>query len=232
MDMSTLRHMPPERPAATTYWRRRFVTLVLGLSVLALVAWAFSGSLGGTTPAAPAAATKSLGGPPSPGVSSPAASARHTQTATTPASSGQHSAPPRQQSQPSGALLPCPAGAVVLSLFSSQPTYSTSQIPQFEIDVVSTASPACTFDIGSRHVLLRIEAGVLPVWTSGECAEGEASLVTELHRGVPTVISIGWDGEHSTPGCPVPGAPAAGGTYRAVASDGPLRSNTIVFRIG
>jgi hypothetical protein len=232
MSTSTVRQQSPEKPAAVTYWRRRFITLTLGLSVLALVAWAFSGSLGGSAPAAPAAATKSLS-PPSPGPSSPAAKAGHS-----PVARASHSPvtddrrPTRKRPQASTGPVTCPAGAVVLSLFSSQPSYSTSQTPQFAIDVVSTASQACMFDIGSRHVVLRILSGTLPVWSSGQCAEGDASLVTELHRGVPTVVSIGWDGEHSTPGCPVPGAAAASGNYTAVAADGSLRSNTLSFRIG
>jgi hypothetical protein len=208
------------------YWRRRFITLVLGLSILALVAWAFSGSLGGSAPPAPAA-TKHLNGGPARPAASPAGSASHTPA------TGPSPGPPRHgEASTTAGLLPCPAGAVVLSLFSSQSSYSTSQTPEFDVDVVSTAPQACTFDLGSAHVVLRISAGTLPIWSSGECAEGESSLVTELRRGVPTVVSIGWDGQHSTPGCPVPGAPAAGGRYTAVAADGSLRSNALVFDIG
>jgi hypothetical protein len=222
--------MPPEQPPTTTYWRRRFLTLVLGLSVLGLVAWVFSGSLGGPSPAAPAASTKNLSGGPTKPAASPAVSASHT-----PAASPSPSPSPAQHGHKADSttgLLPCPAGAVVLSLFSSQSSYATKQTPEFDIDVVSTAPAACTFDIGSAHVILRISAGTLPVWSSGQCAEGESSLVTELRRGVPTVVEIGWDGQHSSPGCPVPGAAAAQGSYSAVAGDGPLRSNALVFRIG
>jgi hypothetical protein len=224
MATSTVRRIPPELPAATIYWRRRFITLVLGLSVLALVAWAFSGSLGGSAPAAPAGAAKNANGAP-PSASS-AGGAGHTPAASP--------SPPARghEANATAGLLPCPGRAVVLSLSSSQSSYSTRQTPEFDVDVVSTAAQACTFDIGSAHVMLRISAGARPVWSSGQCAEGESSLVTELRRGVPTVISIGWDGQHSTPGCPVPGAPAARGTYTAVAADGLLRSNALVFHIG
>jgi hypothetical protein len=227
MATSTVRRTPPERPATTTFWRRRFITLVLGLSILALVAWAFSGSLGGSARPAPAAATMHLnGGPTKPAPSSAGTPSQAPATSPSPG-------PPRHgEASTTAGLLPCPAAAVVLSLFSSQSSYSTSQTPEFDVDVVSTAPQACTFDIGSGHVTLRISAGALQIWSSGECAEGESSLVTELRRGVPTVVSIGWDGQHSTPGCPVPGAPAAGGRYTAVAADGSLRSNALAFDIG
>jgi hypothetical protein len=227
MATSTFRRMPPERPVATTYWRRRCITLVLGLSILALVAWAFSGSLGSSAPPAPAAAANHRSGGPTRSLASPAGGASHT-----PAASPSPGPPRHGEASTTAGLLPCPAGAVVLSLFSSQSSYSTSQTPQFDVDVVSTAARACTFDIGSAHVVLRISAGALPIWSSGECAEGQSSLVTELRRGIPTVVSIGWDGQHSTPGCPVPGAPAADGTYTAVGADGSLRSNALAFRIG
>jgi hypothetical protein len=38
---------PQPEGLAATYWRRRFLALVAGLAVLALIAWAFSGALGG-----------------------------------------------------------------------------------------------------------------------------------------------------------------------------------------
>ncbi len=218
--------MPPERPAATTYWRRRFITLVLGLSVLSLVGWGFSGSIGGTTPAAHAAARNASGGH-AKRTASPAASPRHTAAAASPS--------PQRHSHKAGGragLLPCPAGAVVLSLFSSHHSYSTRQTPEFEVDVVSTAAQACTFDIGPAHVTLRISVGALTVWNSSRCAKGDGLLVTELRRGVPTVVSIVWDGQRSARGCPASGARAVRGSYTAVAADGSLRSNALAFRIG
>lgn len=209
------------------YWRRRFITLVLGLSLLALVAWAFSGSLGGSPPAATAAVTKKLtSGPPTP-AASPVASTTHT-----PATSPSPGPPRHGRKRSSAGLLPCPAGAVVLSLFSSQSSYSIKQTPEFTVDVVSTAAQSCTFDIGSAHVVLRISAGALTVWSNSECGEGEASLVTELRRGIPTVMSVGWTGQHSSPGCALPRSAAAHGGYTVVATDGSLRSNALAVHIG
>jgi hypothetical protein len=222
MGMSTLRQVTPERPAPVVYWRRRFVALVAGLSILALITWAFAGALGGSAPAGNPAATRTVSGT-LPRVSSSAggkAAAAPVPHAVTPAASSRY------------AVHACPSGDVVLSLFSSQASYSVRQTPQFEVDVVSTDSHTCLFDIGARHVLLQISDGSSRVWTSADCAEGQSSLTTRLHRGIPTVVPIAWDGEHSSAGCPVPGAPAAAGTYTAVASDGSSASNTLSFGIG
>jgi hypothetical protein len=221
MGTSTLRDVAPERPAQSVYWRRRFVALMIGLSILALVTWAFAGALGGSAPPAGPGPTKPVHGA-LPSVSSAAAKSTRP-----PSSPSQHAA-----SAGHYVMQSCPSGDVVLSLFSSQASYPVRQTPEFEVDVVSTDSHTCTFDIGAQHVLLQIKGGRSIVWTSADCAEGQASLVTKLHRGIPTVVPISWDGQHSSAGCPVPGTPAAAGTYTAVASDGSGSSNALAFSIG
>ncbi len=232
------------RLPAATYWRRRFLALVAGMAVLALVAWAFSGALGPSRaatdqpPRKPHASTSPVVSPTA-SASSPAPSPSPSPTPSAtkhPAKGNSHTG--KTDSAHKGHKtgnergLPCPAGAVVLSLFSSQGSYARGQEPQFQIDVVSTASQSCTFDIGAGHVVLRISRGTKTVWTSAECAEGAASLVATLARGVPTIVPMTWNGRRSSPGCPVPGAQAPDGSYSAVAADGSLHSSSVTFRLG
>jgi len=202
--------------SASVYWRRRCVALLIGLSVLTVTVWLLTGTVGGSRPVGGPAAATSAGA--SLGVNGGAGSAASQSPAgrTAPVNYG---------------LRPCPAGAVVLSLFDSQAIYTRRQTPEFEVDVVSTASRSCSFNIGARYLVLAITAGSKDIWTSADCAEGQASLVTTLRRGVPTVVPITWNGQHSGPGCPVPGAPAAAGTYTATASDGGHGSNSLSFGI-
>ncbi len=248
MGTTTFRQLK-ERPAAV-YWRRRITALLMGLAILTLVTWAFAGALGRSAPAASTAATLPVHSTrpatsPAPGASHPAA-----------AQAGRHSAgsqPGRADSRAGAAttltgsartaaartgttarhsLPACQLHDVVLSLFSSQASYTVRQTPAFQLDVVSTGSRTCTFDVGARHVLLQISAGSQRIWTSAECAEGQASVVTKLYRGIPAVVPIAWNGQRSSPGCPVPGNPAPPGSYTALAIDGPLTSNSLTFRIG
>jgi len=224
MGTTTLSKTAPERPTASIYWRRRFAALVIGLSVLALVTWALSDAMGGSSPAVNSAATKSVHGTlPSPAPRTSGSAQRN----------GAGS-PRRHHGSAAGAgsLRPCPPSAIVLSVFSSRASYSVRQSPEFNVDVVSVAAQTCTLDIGARHVWLQITAGPVRIWSSAECAEGEASLVTKLKRGVPTVVPMGWNGQISGPGCPGPGTRAAAGSYTAVASDGPVSSSPLVFRLG
>jgi ABC-type nickel/cobalt efflux system permease component RcnA len=249
MGPNTVRRSTPRLPAVT-YWRRRFLALVVGMAVLALLAWAFSGALGAsraasdTPPHNPAhhaladgSTTTPAAKPTDTPAKQPTNSASHKPSAhkspKPSASTTRASRPPaRHKKTPAkGGLQPCPAGTVVLSLFSSQGSYSTGQTPQFQIDVVSTGTDACTFDIGARHVVLQISQGKDLIWTSAQCAEGTASLIVTLHRGVPTIVPMTWDGRRSSAGCPVPGAAASKGSYTAQAVDGSLRSNSIAFRL-
>jgi hypothetical protein len=225
MGTTTLSRSAPERPTASIYWRRRFAALVIGLSVLALVAWALSGAIDASSPAADSAATKSVHG------TLPTAAPRARGAAQPQRSHGGQPAPAGHR-HAAARLHPCPAADIVLSVVSSQASYSVRQSPEFQVSVVSVADQTCTFDIGARHVWLQIAAGPVRIWSSAECAEGQASLVTQLRRGVPTVVPIGWNDQISGPGCPGPGTRAAAGSYTAVASDGRASSNSLAFRIG
>jgi len=191
--------------AAAVYWRRRLVALLLGLAVLTAGTWAVAGLVSGAARTGKLAAFSA---------------GRDTSGRTTATVLG-------RAAQPS-----CPAATVVLTVFTSQGIYSAWQQPQFVVGVVSTASYACAFDIGAGHVQLRIAAGSAQIWTSVQCAEGQASQLVTLHRGVPTVVTMTWDEQYSAPGCPRPGRPAPAGSYSATASDGSSGSNSVGFRLG
>jgi hypothetical protein len=208
------------------YWRRRLVALALGLAVLALIAWAFSGAIGlgggggtaaGTGRAAQAGTGQGghQGGAAGAGQSSPAAS-------TSPAAS-----PSPTATGPAA----CPHGSVVLSLFSAQQSYGPGELPQFSVDVVQTGRPTCTFNVGADHVALIITRGKRRVWSSADCVQGAGDLVTDLQRGVPTVLPISWNRVPSSPGCHAEAAELRSGAYSAAATDGWLSSNSVTFRI-
>jgi hypothetical protein len=226
---------PPPLPAAT-YWRRRFVALLAGMSVLALIAWALSGAVDATR----AAGGSSTHRPPHKSVITPPASSPNPSSSTSASKKPTARKTPHPSSSTTtkttagntGRTPLCSPGYVVLSLFSSQGSYATGQDAQLQIDVVSTAKRSCNFDVGARHVVLQISKGTRLVWSSAQCAEGEASLIATLHRGVPTIVPMTWTGRRSSAGCPVPGAQAGRGSYTAVAVDGTLRSNAVNFRLG
>jgi hypothetical protein len=130
------------------------------------------------------------------------------------------------------ALPACLVADIQLNLSASHPSYSLQQLPQFEVSVLSTAGYSCTFDVGARHLLLQISAGLARVWTSADCAEGLATRLATLRHGVPDVVRMTWDDQFSSAGCPVPGRAAPSGVYTARATADSAASNGVTFRIG
>jgi hypothetical protein len=230
------------------YWRRRFLALVAGLSVLALIAWAFAGVLGGSGTGRNAADvnhTRSshrvgaagagvAAGAQTPDTNSPAA-----------APSASASVAPGRGAKPGATTVPaaghsaaptagppaCRSADVVISVFASQDSFGQGQPPEFNLDVVSTADGTCAFNIGPRFLTLVIRAGGKRVWGSADCAAAPGSVVTDLARGVPTMLPVTWDLQTSVPGCRATAAQATAGSYSATASDDGVTSNPVTFRL-
>jgi hypothetical protein len=237
MWMNTFRYQPGERqPLPLTYWRRRFLALVVGLAILALIAWAFSGVL--AVSGRPAAATghrSQAHGGGAPG----SRAAAHTwssptpspASSTAPAGSTAPASPAPGAASP-GSLRACAPGDVVLSLFPGQDSYARGQLPEFSVDVVSTSAATCTFNVGPKFLVLVITtAGGKRVWSSADCVAGQGSLPTDLARGVPTVLPLSWDRETSGPGCKAASRQVTAGSFAAAASDGSLASNSVTFTL-
>jgi hypothetical protein len=190
------------------------VALLVSLSVLIGLSWAVTWGVGRLV--RPANTLAAAG--------APSRLTGSTQLGVPDATSARRAAP--------AALPTCPAADVQLSLSASQPSYSVQEVPEFDVDVVSAAPYSCSFDIGARHVLLQISAGAADVWTSADCAEGLATRLAALHRGVPDVVQMTWDDQYSSAGCPMPGPTAPPGSYTATATAGSAASNGVTFRIG
>jgi hypothetical protein len=210
-------------PQAAVYWRRRIVALMIGLAILSLIVWAFTGAIGGSGSAGGTGSARStasqqqdLGGGGQRGAAAPSAGAGH----------GSHG------QGPAGQQGSCRHGAVVLSLFTAQENYGVGEFPQFSVDVVGTGRQTCAFNVGASHVALIIRSGSVRVWNSADCVQGAGDLVTDLQRGVPTVLPISWNRRASVPGCHGHASRMPAGTYTATAADGWLTSNTVTFKIG
>jgi hypothetical protein len=120
----------------------------------------------------------------------------------------------------------------VISLFATQASYGPGEPAEFDVDVVSTAAGTCAFNVGPRYLAVAVMDGQRRVWGSADCAAGAGSLVTDLARGVPTVLPVAWDLQTSARGCPATAAQAADGSYTATAADGGVTSNAATFRLG
>jgi hypothetical protein len=250
------------------YWRRRVITLTIGLGLLGLLAWAFSGAGSGKVPHRATGQPQSMGGAlpaaaygsPSAGysdapsatgtaASSPAGASASPTSTTTPllspsaAPSGSPTATStspakdsKSRAHASAARAPgrggrCAAADVVVSLFVTKDSYPPGEMPQFDIDAVSTAPGKCTFDLGPRSLRLSVTSRGRVIWASDECVRGAGSKVTELTRGVPAEVSVTWDRVISASGCGPRHGTARPGGYSAVVSNGMEASQPSSFRL-
>jgi hypothetical protein len=232
-------HGPPDDPDA--YWRRRFFILGGGFAVLMLVAWLF-GSGGPSRQAsqtaaarASTAAREAQGSLPSAAYGMPHQARPSLSASATPSPSptggaaGTPSPSASASVKASAAGKQCPAGSVVLSLFTSQPDYRPAEQPTFNVYAVSTSSAACQLKYGPAAVRVLVTRRGKVVWDSTACkATNQGARTVHLAPGVPQVVTLSWNRKASAQSCA--GALPSGqwGTFQAVAqADGhpsPVRS--------
>lgn len=205
--------------ATSTFWRRRLLVMCTGLAVLAVFAWTASTVLRA-------------------GLGTTAGAAGRARTAS-PAHSAAGPAPPSVTRSVAGAAAPirgvrppyCGWRNIVLSLFSEQTTFGPGQLPTFSVNVVSTAPADCSYNLGSKHLVLVIREGPVRIWSSADCAPAPGDLLSALKRGVPTSILISWNRQTSSPGCSGPANQAPAGTYTVFARQGSVTTAPISFRL-
>ena len=210
------------------YWRRRFFILAGGLVLLALLGWLLPGrhpgpSAGGSAGArASMAALQSQDALPSAAYGSawPVPSPKPSATAT-PKPAAKASAKPKTSASPrptaSASIAPCKPGDIVLSLFTSQASYSQDAQPQFNVYAVSTAASQCQMAYGAGSVRVIVTKNGQVVWDSAGCKPPAAKAVS-FQRGVPELLTISWNRRATSPsGCAGSLPAGAWGTFRAVA---------------
>jgi hypothetical protein len=252
---------------AGTYWRRRFIVLMIGFATFGLAVWALSTALAvsqvsGRTPApshhhpglsagtdqasqaggrraklrklrsAPPRLTPQANAAASPSPV-PASPVPASPVPASPAKASQAPASTDGQATGHGKILPafCAKSDIVLSLFTGQTQFGRRQWPAFDVSVVSTQLPDCTFNIGSRHLALVIKEGPAQIWSSADCAAGAGGLDSALKRGVPTELVITWNRRTSAPGCSSRTTKVPPGVYTAYAVEGQLTSQPVIFRL-
>jgi len=142
----------------------------------------------------------------------------------TPKPAAKASAKPRTSASPrpttsasAGAIAPCKPGDIVLSLFTSQASYSQNAQPQFNAYAVSTAASQCQMAYGAGSVRVIVTKNGQVVWDSAGCKPPAAKTV-RFQRGVPQLLTISWNRHATSPsGCAGSLPAGAWGTFQAVA---------------
>ena len=227
----------PTNPSA--YWRRRFFILGGGLTVLAVLAWQFTGKgPSGGTPAADGASMAALQAGetlPSAAYGSPAAEP----SLTTPAEIPPTTAPPVTPSaakssakpKPTAAGPSCAPGDIVLTLVPSQASYGQAAQPQFNVYAVLTASSPCQLPYGAGSVRVVVTRHGQVVWDSSAC-KAAADKPVQFQLGVPQLLTISWNRQSTGPsGCAGSLPIGATGTFDAVAQTAGQSSQVRTFKL-
>jgi hypothetical protein len=232
-------------PRADPYWQRRFFTLIAGLGVVGLLAWACSGVASGGNSASSsgrpssAAYSSTSATPTSPAPSSPSPSASPSRSLSLPAtpktspspSASSRAAQAKPAQKAAAGPVACPAADLVLTLTASQTSYGSAATPAFQVDIVSTDAATCTLDTGPAALRLVVLHGSSVAYNSATCLHGARKHVVSLHRGVPVVTSMAWNKHETAPGCPTTVLAATNRTYVAVAQAGGAQSPQSSFRL-
>jgi hypothetical protein len=234
------------RPGADAYWQRRFFTLLGGLAVIGLLAWAASGMASGGSsahgagsgPQSAAAYSTPTTTPssPAPVSSTPSASPTATPSATPSASpsasvSGRAAqAKPKPKAAATGPVA-CPAADLLLTVTPRAASFGTKATPAFQVDIVSTDTTPCNLDTGAAALRLEVLHGSTVAYNSAVCVNGAKRHVISLRRGVPVITSMSWDKHETVNGCLSTVAAATNRTYSAMITAGGAQSPRSSFRL-
>ena len=125
----------------------------------------------------------------------------------------------------------CAPNAIVLSVFTSKTSYHAGQYPVFEVYAVSTASRACTFNLGPAKLHVLVSSSGRVIWDSADCTRGQPNKRAELRRGVPAQESLSWNRTISLPGCVTVASSARPGPYQVQARDASVASPFRTFKL-
>lgn len=262
MDMDAFRDDDEEGPSddyrSDAYWRRRALTLALGLVLLAVLIWVFTG--GGGQPVSPAATgTRQPSLQPEAAYSAvptaPPATQGSLKTPTARRTAGTRPSPTADAAAQSGGKGgkgskggnggkagngggsgsgtggQCSPGDIVLSLLSNKSSYRAGEDPRFEVYVVSTGQAACTFELGPAKLQVQVMSAGRIVWDSADCARGDSTRVGTLRRGVPSQESITWNRTSTLPGCVRLASSVRPGTYQVRVKAGTTTSAVLAIKL-
>jgi len=195
---------------ARVYWTRRLLLLVVAFALVFGIARLLGGGGSGTPQARPvgadassstAAATEALS-PQSTAGAVPTGLAAGTTTSPTPLAS------------PSG---PCSDSDVVATPSVKDPVYAGRPVV-FTMTLTTRTSPACTWEVSSRALVVKVTSGSDRIWSTQECSGAVPKQSVVVRKDHPVDVSVAWNGQRSDRDCTRSTAWAEPGYYHVVAA--------------
>jgi hypothetical protein len=207
---------------ARVYWTRRLLVLVVALGlVFGLARLLGSGGGGGTGPSAQpvgadestASVTGSLSATADPTPTAEPTYPSEVASSTTPRGtrSGAVTTP---LAEPTGA---CPADDVVAVPSVKPPAYAAKPVV-ITVTLSTAASPACTWTVSARSLVVKVTSGSDRIWSSQQCTRAVPEQAVVLRRDAPVSVSVIWNGLRSDSDCSRSTTWAENGYYHVAAA--------------
>ncbi|WP_455905533.1 hypothetical protein [Microbacterium sp.] len=212
------------RHSAAVYRRRRLVTLVAAIMVVAVVGvavWLLVARPWANAAEATPSPSASASAPESP---TPDPTAGESPAAESPA--------PESSAEETPGIVACEARDVEVAAVTDADAYDPGVMPQLSISLTNRGSTDCAIDVGSTTQRLTVSSGSDVWWTSTDCQENPSSMVATLPAGatVTSKVPVTWDRTRSSVETCAdenrPRAPGGGASYHVAVEIGGFKGTT------
>lgn len=210
------------RHSAAVYRRRRLVTLVAAILLVAVIGaavWLLLARPWASAAEATPSPSASASGSPSP-------------DATTSESPAAESPSPEPTADETSGIVACEAKDVEVAAVTDADSYDPGVLPQLSISLTNRGSTDCAIDVGSTTQRMTVSSGTDVWWTSTDCQENPSSMVATLTAGatVTSKVPVTWDRTRSSVETCAdenrPRAPGGGASYHVAVEIGGFKGTT------
>ena len=210
------------RHSAAVYRRRRLVTLVAAILLVAVIGaavWLLLARPWASAAEATPSPSASASGSPSP-------------DATTSEPPAAESPSPEPSADETPGIVACEAKDVEVAAVTDADSYDPGVLPQLSISLTNRGSTDCAIDVGSTTQRMTVSSGTDVWWTSTDCRENPSSMVATLTAGatVTSKVPVTWDRTRSSVETCAdenrPRAPGGGASYHVAVEIGGFKGTT------
>jgi hypothetical protein len=199
---------------ARVYWTRRLLLVAVAFALVLGIARLLGGGGSGTPEARPVGAAVSSSAPAA-GSQSPQPSPGASSQTTGRAAKGKTPSPsPTPLASPTGAC----ADSDVVATPSVKGTAYAGHSVVFTMTLTTLSSPACTWDVSSKVMAVKVTSGSDRIWSTQECSGAVPRQSVVVRKDHPVDVSVAWNGQRSDSDCTRSTAWAEPGYYHVVAA--------------
>jgi len=190
---------------ARVYWTRRVLLAVVALGLVVGIEHLLGGGSGANGPSARPVGADVSASPSSRPTTPQASPTKHARTG---------SPTPTPLAVPTGS---CPDSDVVVTPAVHGIPYAGRPVI-FDLQLTTSQSPACTWTVSKRTLVVRLTSGTDRIWSTQDCPDAISPQQVVVRRDVPTAISVKWRGQRSDGTCSDTNPWALPGYYHVTAA--------------